>query len=89
MGIYCDAANGRRFASEWQIDLLIGLRGTDSIRALLSRFYSSFAIFRIFSSLRRQARQGGDVVYASLFHRRARPEARRALRIAYTTIGQR
>lgn len=88
MGTYRDAASGRRLAPEWQIILLNGLTGTDSIRAVLSRFLSIFAIFRIFPSLGRKAHRGGDVVYASLFHRRVWREARQA-RIAYTTIGQR
>ena len=87
MGTYREAAFGRRFAPEWQIVLLNGLLGTDSVRAVFARFSSIFAIFRIFSSSGCQAHRGGDVVYASLFHRRVWREARQARRIAYTTIG--
>jgi hypothetical protein len=87
MGTYREAASGRRFAPEWQIVLLNELLGTESIRAVFARFYSISAIFRIFSSLGRQAHRGGDVVYASLFHRRVCREAHQTRRIAYTTIG--
>lgn len=89
MGTYREAAVGRRFAPEWQIVLQNGLMGTDSIRALFTYIFSIFAIFRIFPSLGCQAHRGGDVVYASLFHRRLWREARPARHIAYTTIGQR
>ena len=89
MGTYREAAFGRRFAPDWQIVLLNGLTGTDSLRALCNRFFSAFSIFRIFPSLWCEAHRSGDVVYASLFHRRVWPEARQARRIAYTTIGQR
>ena len=89
MGTYRKAAFGRRFAPEWQIVLLNGLLGTDSVRAAFARFSSIFAIFRIFSSSGCQAHRGDDVVYASLFHCRAGRQVRQARLIAYTTNGQR
>lgn len=89
MGTYREAAPGRRFAPRWQIVLLNELIGSDFVRAVVARFYSISAIFRIFSSPGCQAHRGGDVVYASLFHRRVGREARQTRRIAYTTIDQR
>lgn len=87
MGTLCDAAFGRKFAPRWQIVLLNGSSVMDSIRTIFACFYSFSAIFRFFPLLGCQAHQNGDVVYASLIHRRVGREARLIRRIAYTTIG--